>query len=358
MKDIGYLKERYLQDPLKTRIGNLASDFSRLEWLCTHPKESAGCEELFRQMKYFTEWIAEDKTPLDLQETMADIQIRVAMWERVWPRLGKESAFRNAVAREAHAWSNKLLKFFLLLLLVIGSAGCATIQPTVPLASVPIGVPEGVYHVVGTGETLWRISQDYGVDMHDIMQANRMTDPDRIQAGQSLIIPPSQPVRPVTPPVKAMPLDRTLERKVGVRHPLSKWRFITVHHSATRSGNATSFHRDHRRRKMGGLFYHFVIGNGTGSGDGEVEVGWRWKRQVSVNRPYDIQICLVGDFNEQEVSETQFRSLVSLVHILQNQYDVPLRHVRRHKDIPDKQTECPGRRFPFYWLLSELKALE
>ena len=109
MKEIAHLKERYLQDPLKTQIGNLASDFSRLEWLCVHPKEAASCEDLFREMKYFTEWMS-NEAPLNLQEMLGDIQIRLAMWDRVWSRLGGELHFRNAVAREAHTWSHKLLK--------------------------------------------------------------------------------------------------------------------------------------------------------------------------------------------------------------------------------------------------------
>ena len=88
---------------------DLASHFSRLERMCTHPKEANHLEALFRELKYFTERMA-DGASLELQELLGDIQIRVAMWEHVWPRLGGEGAFRNAVAREAHAWSNKLLK--------------------------------------------------------------------------------------------------------------------------------------------------------------------------------------------------------------------------------------------------------
>jgi N-acetyl-anhydromuramyl-L-alanine amidase AmpD len=106
---------------------------------------------------------------------------------------------------------------------------------------------------------------------------------------------------------------------------------------------------------MGGLFYHFVIGNGTLSGDGEIEVGWRWRKQEQVNRPSDIQICLVGDFNKQEVSNAQFDTLVKLISILRKQYNIPLSNIRKHKDIEGKITECPGDNFPFYNLLAELR---
>ena len=245
--------------------------------------------------------------------------------------------------------------FFFPLLVLLFSAGCATLPPRVtPVSLLPLPL-EGVYHIVGTGDTLWQIARDYDVDMHDIMQVNRIRDAGRLIAGQTLVIPQPVTPSPVALSGRPLPLSRVIEKKIGVKHPLSKWRTITLHHSATDTGNAASFHRDHKKRRMGGLFYHFVIGNETGSGDGEVEVGWRWKRQVKSNRPYDIQVCLVGDFNKQDVSKKQFQSLVSLIHLLRKQYNIPLRHVRRHRDIRGKTTECPGRRFPFYWVLSELR---
>ncbi len=108
-------------------------------------------------------------------------------------------------------------------------------------------------------------------------------------------------------------------------------------------------------RHMGGLFYHFVIGNGHGSGDGEVEVGWRWEKQKFVNRPFDIQICLVGNFNYQQVSPAQFNSLAELISILQRQYGISISKIRTHKDIPGLITECPGRNFSLYRLLAGLK---
>jgi N-acetylmuramoyl-L-alanine amidase len=146
-----------------------------------------------------------------------------------------------------------------------------------------------------------------------------------------------------------------IEKLVGLKQYKVKWRYITLHHSATTEGNAEAFDRNHRRRGMGGLFYHFVIGNGTGSQDGQVEVGWRWIRQVEVDRKGDIQICLVGDFNQQEVSPAQFTALVKLLKVLMQQYSIPLNHIRKHKDLKNKITECPGREFPFYRILAEVR---
>ena len=250
-------------------------------------------------------------------------------------------------------------RFLLYFFLIFIGAGCATVPKSSISSSLPMpSPPQGITHVVGTGDTLWKIAKDYGVDLYEILRTNRIQDANQITVGQTLIIPESKETLLVEPAYEPVPMDWAIERRVGPKFPHSDWRSVTVHHSATRRGNAKSFDRDHRRRRMGGLFYHFVIGNGTASRDGEVEVGWRWKKQAEVNRPHDIQICLVGDFNKQRVTNAQFKSLVNLIHLLQMQYDIPLSHVRRHKDIRGKRTECPGRQFPFHRLLAELQRIE
>lgn len=44
-------------------------------------------------------------------------------------------------------------------------------------------------HVVKAGESLWDISQTYGVPLQQIIEANGLTDPSRLVVGQSLLIP-------------------------------------------------------------------------------------------------------------------------------------------------------------------------
>ncbi len=60
------------------------------------------------------------------------------------------------------------------------------------------------YHTVQPGENLYRISLRYGVTVRALMQANGITNPDRIYVGQRLTIPagelpPSPPPGPETP---------------------------------------------------------------------------------------------------------------------------------------------------------------
>lgn len=71
-----------------------------------------------------------------------------------------------------------------LLLSLIFFSGCASVgyvKPPTPAA--------GIYHKVARGETLWRISKCYGIDMERIAKANRLPDKRKIYEGQLLFIP-------------------------------------------------------------------------------------------------------------------------------------------------------------------------
>ncbi|MBA3542820.1 MAG: N-acetylmuramoyl-L-alanine amidase [Chthoniobacterales bacterium] len=142
-----------------------------------------------------------------------------------------------------------------------------------------------------------------------------------------------------------------------------RWRFIIVHNSGTRQGNARIFNYYHKnvRRMKNGLAYHFVIGNGTSSADGEIEIGDRWRRQINgghVHSDYlnniSLGICLVGDFNRTQPTRAQLDSSEELIRYLRarcgkvDRRDIP---VRPHREMnpPRWATDCPGDDFPYRW---------
>jgi LysM repeat protein len=53
---------------------------------------------------------------------------------------------------------------------------------------------------VKQGETLSEIAAQYEVSIQAIMEANGLTDPNRIVTGQELIIPEPEPSTPTTNP--------------------------------------------------------------------------------------------------------------------------------------------------------------
>jgi N-acetylmuramoyl-L-alanine amidase len=246
--------------------------------------------------------------------------------------------------------------FFVCVAICVFLSSCATAPPIPqgpptdiiykPLMEVP-GVRQDLYHVIGPAETVYRIGKMYDVPIESILRANHIMDPRELRIGQRLLIPHAAPLRLVIPVYRS-----------------DKWRYIVIHHSVTESGDATSLDVIHRRRGFDrGLGYHFVIDNGTDTrGDGQIEASPRWIKQMDgahcnmggMNE-CGIGICLVGDFTNERPTPQQMDSLVLLVNTLRRYYRIPLNHVIRHKDVPGKNTECPGNSFPWAEFINRLR---
>ncbi|MFA5794814.1 MAG: peptidoglycan recognition family protein [Candidatus Brocadiia bacterium] len=133
-----------------------------------------------------------------------------------------------------------------------------------------------------------------------------------------------------------------------------QWKYIIIHHSATKNGSAKIFDRYHREEKglAEGLAYHFVIGNGTNSKDGQVETGARWDKQIPGVHCWDgkmnqqsIGICLVGDFDQKNPTEKQVSALLKLLKELCQKYNIPSGNIVVHRDVDKGETNCPGKNF-------------
>ena len=83
------------------------------------------------------------------------------------------------------------LKIFLFSAAVIMLSSCATVEPPASqtrsfLATAPV---PGTLHVIQNGETLWRISKKYHIELEDILKANKISDSANISTGQTIVIP-------------------------------------------------------------------------------------------------------------------------------------------------------------------------
>lgn len=184
--------------------------------------------------------------------------------------------------------------------------------------------------------------------------------PAPTKKGWSLFGGSGQKYKYLTPAVRAA-IDNAKVKK-------GRWKYIIVHNSGTRQGNAKAFDNYHKKvRKMpNGLAYHFVIGNGTSSGNGEIEIGNRWVRQINgghVASDYlnniAIGICFVGDFNRDVPTQAQTEALKELIDYLRRRCGKTSEgkniSVKGHRQINPKPTDCPGNRFPLKWLNSTFK---
>ena len=153
--------------------------------------------------------------------------------------------------------------------------------------------------------------------------------------------------------------------------PFGGWRYIVVHHSATPSGSAAAFDRYHRERGfLGGLAYHFVIGNGRGAPDGSIQEGHRWTASqagghVSLKAwshdVFGIGICLVGNLEQTPPTTHQRDALVDLVTRLARKHEIPPEQIVGHTEVPwfrspdqTERTACPGRNLDLEALRGEV----
>lgn len=246
-----------------------------------------------------------------------------------------------------------------------------------------------VIHVVKPGDSLYSIGKKYGVSARELQTLNNITDPTKIKVGQRLIIsaatslpvvkpqitlPPlpeptprvSTPVPRIEPTRRYVFLDPVLDIIETPTVTPGRWKYIVLHHSGTRRGNARIYDADHRRRGMeNGLAYHFIIGNGVDSDDGQIEVGRRWLRQIKGGhlRPslrekegvthageemneLSIGICFVGNFNTERPTKKQLAAALELISYLRDHCGRPASRIFTHTEMHPQHTECPGRLFP------------
>lgn len=205
---------------------------------------------------------------------------------------------------------------------------------------------QDVVHEVGPGETVWRISKMYDVPIENIVNANNLNDVTQLEKGQRLTIPNAAPMMSIIP-----------------LYPNDMWKYIIIHHSATEVGNALSFDYIHSHKRLWkGLGYHFVIDNGTGdTKNGHIEVSPRWLHQeygahckAGEMNYCAIGICLVGNFDNEQVSKDQMDSLIYLVDILKKYYNIPDSHILGHGKVDGAKTDCPGANFPWAEFRSRL----
>lgn len=164
---------------------------------------------------------------------------------------------------------------------------------------------------------------------------------------------------PVPTPVKAAPAlpgvmaryDWTRSSPVGSRvNPMTKLRFITVHHDGMSPFYATSkaavaarielIRAGHvNRRGWGDIGYHFTIDR----------AGRIWEARslglqgahVKDHNEGNIGVLCLGNFEEQVPSTAQVRALESFVKTLHARYGITRGGVKTHQDWAP--TKCPGK---------------
>jgi hypothetical protein len=108
MRNIEIIKNRYLKDDLPVRLGGIAANLARIASCSLNPVNCDAVVSMLEESKFFIEWTAPD-TPLEVRAFLVELQIQLAFWQLVWPRVCHEPKEREELARLTALWSQMLL---------------------------------------------------------------------------------------------------------------------------------------------------------------------------------------------------------------------------------------------------------
>jgi len=108
MIDWDALKLRYLQDSLPVRLGNLASNLSRIKSRCQNQANRELVESLLQESKLFIEWTAKD-AEVEIAAELVELQVQLACWQYSWAKIWDDAEQRTIVMEQASIWSAKVL---------------------------------------------------------------------------------------------------------------------------------------------------------------------------------------------------------------------------------------------------------
>lgn len=123
--------------------------------------------------------------------------------------------------------------------------------------------------------------------------------------------------------------------------------YVTIHHGGTifkQKDDMAAYMRNFQqwcRDDMGWMDnpYHYMI-----DFNGQILEGRKLAYPGDTNTEYDptghALICVLGNFEEQEVTDAQLESLTKLSAALATFYEVPIEKIQSHKDYTE--TLCPG----------------
>jgi hypothetical protein len=90
----------------------LAEGFAAIAAGIEARQSDASLTELFTQTHVLCEEVIARESQADAKALAGNVQLAVRTWQQVWPRLGGQTPFRQAVSREARMWSKRLLEGF------------------------------------------------------------------------------------------------------------------------------------------------------------------------------------------------------------------------------------------------------
>jgi hypothetical protein len=109
MKNQAAIQERYLREELPQQLGGLAANLARIQSFSDHPDHREVVARLVEESLLFIEWTV-PHVGAGVQAELVELQSLLAGWQQSWAELWADDEQRNAMAQQAQAWSERVLK--------------------------------------------------------------------------------------------------------------------------------------------------------------------------------------------------------------------------------------------------------
>ncbi len=109
MATLQEIKQRYLKDPLPTRLGGLAANLARVNTFSRNEDNQDAVYSLMNESKYFIEWTATE-AELEVTAQLVELQIQLAFWQHGLANIWVDKEKRQEVAKQSRQWSDKILE--------------------------------------------------------------------------------------------------------------------------------------------------------------------------------------------------------------------------------------------------------
>jgi hypothetical protein len=110
LKNRDLIRERYLKDPLPTRLAGLASTLSKVASSTRRESGAEAVADLLEESQYLIEWTAGEAEP-EIAADLVDIQVMLSLWRNAWQEAQHNPCQRSILSAQAKMWSDKVLQY-------------------------------------------------------------------------------------------------------------------------------------------------------------------------------------------------------------------------------------------------------
>lgn len=136
--------------------------------------------------------------------------------------------------------------------------------------------------------------------------------------------------------------------------PLQKIEHLVIHHTSRIQMDVFEAHEFHQQeRGWSGIGYNYFIEK---NGDIVEGRGHNVGAHVYGHNRTTLGICITGDFEIEQPTDAQYRSLIKLCDHLLKEHSLPVDCIVGHRDL-DSKTSCPGKNVNFAIIRNKVLAL-